>query len=206
MLCDGADPQTLQFQGSHFDFAFYSKSEGRKCGGVNMFTVLINSKHRRVSPAAETLRERLSEGSAKAWLSYCANWEIGKSASIFALMKSMTSSPWKWHIYHPGDLCTPRLQGSSSIWRGQIWLQIYPCNLSTALNLLTVFSIKVDAVLLNMWWHRNVRQGRRAARNIQTVQRSQAGVGDNSHEIIWIALFLLWFPRMKEKVAYLYEI
>lgn len=76
----------------------------------------------------------------------------------FCLNEVSDPPPRKWHIYHPGDLCTPRLWGSSSIWRGQIWLQIYPCNLSPALHLQTVFSIKVDAVLLNLWRHRNGRK------------------------------------------------
>ena len=138
-----------------------------------MFTALIHSK-KELHQQRKTLIERLSGGRAKAWLA--PTERSRKAASIFALMKLMTPppppphthththtdtppTPQKWHIYHPGDLCTPRLQGSSSIWRGQICLQIYPPNLSPALHLLTVFSIKVDAVLLNLRWHRNVRKG-----------------------------------------------
>lgn len=151
----------------------------------------------------KTLRETLWEGTTKSWLAPIV-WtkKSRKAASIIFLIKLMIPLPhththWKWHIYHPGDLNTPGLQGSSSIWKGQIWLQIYPCNLSTALHLLAVFSIKVDAVLLNLWWHRNVRR-HRAARYIQAAQWSQSSVGDHSHKIIWNVWFLFDFKEQRK--------
>lgn len=177
------------------------KEEGKGGGGEGAHVYGLNSF--KTPESLTNSRKPLEKDWARAeprlgWLLLCELRD--RESRIHFCLNEVSDPPWKWHIYHPGDLCTPRLRGASSIWRGQIWLQIYPRNLSPALHLQTVVSIKVDAVLLNLWRHRNARtRQNRAAPNIQIA----AGVGDHSHQIIGIAFLRSNWQNNSKKVAWI---
>lgn len=62
-----------------------------KGGRASMFTPLIHSKHRKVSPTAENPQRKTEQGQSQDLAgSYCVRWEIEKAASVFALMKLVT--------------------------------------------------------------------------------------------------------------------
>lgn len=81
------------------------------CGGASMFTALIHSERRRVSPAAEIPQRKIewdqSQGLAS---SYCANWEIEKSCIHFCL-NEVNAPPTKVTHLPPGRFMHSKAPG-----------------------------------------------------------------------------------------------
>lgn len=115
-----------------------------------MVIALTHQKLKKHHRQHKSLGERLSQGTAQSWLGLLCKLTEWESSIHFCLNE--VSDPLKGDTFTTQGIYTLLLQGSSSIWRGQIWLHVGTPNISSQFIPGDSFSdsalvIKLDAVL-----------------------------------------------------------